>query len=202
MRFVEFYNQLQKYSVFSRNMIEIMFPWFDKRRLSERKMSWKIVNITRWWWCFPDRPRTQEFLFFVAQRIYSPSYISLHSALKYYNLIPETVITITSISTKKTQTLSSDLWMFKYSAIQPFLFVWYSLLPTNYWQIAMATPEKAITDFLYYNTWYNNIEAFDEWRINVDELRTLITPDHLKKYLTLYPRTTQQRVRNFISYCR
>ena len=39
----------------------------------------------------------------IANRIYGPSYISLEYALAYYRLIPETVYTITSATTKITR---------------------------------------------------------------------------------------------------
>ena len=38
----------------------------------------------------------------VANKIYSPSYISLETALSYYGLIPESVYALTSVSTRKT----------------------------------------------------------------------------------------------------
>ncbi len=36
--------------------------------------------------------------FVIAEELYSPSYISLHSALRYYNFIPETVYQVTSVT--------------------------------------------------------------------------------------------------------
>jgi predicted transcriptional regulator of viral defense system len=42
-------------------------------------------------------------LFMVANKIYEPSYVSLESALAYYKIIPETVLGVTSISSRKTK---------------------------------------------------------------------------------------------------
>src|SRR3989338_6477780 len=38
--------------------------------------------------------------YFIANKLYQPSYISLESALSYYGIIPETVYCITSVTAK------------------------------------------------------------------------------------------------------
>ena len=41
--------------------------------------------------------------YFIANKLYQPSYISLETALSHYGMIPETVYTITSVTTKASR---------------------------------------------------------------------------------------------------
>src|SRR3989339_1530180 len=45
---------------------------------------------------------------YIANRLYEPSYVSLEFALSYHGVIPETVYTITSITTKATRRFEFD----------------------------------------------------------------------------------------------
>jgi len=90
-------------------------------------------------------------LYCLANYLYTPSYVSLETALSFYGLIPERVDTITSVTTKKTQTFQNDLGCFRYRNIQKSNFRDFIVEKDeqgNTFQI--ATPEKALLDFLYY----------------------------------------------------
>jgi predicted transcriptional regulator of viral defense system len=54
----------------------------------------------------------------IANKAYIPSYISLDSALSKYDLIPETVYTITSITTKATREFTDDQTVYRYYRIK------------------------------------------------------------------------------------
>lgn len=53
------------------------------------------------YYAFPEFRQFPEASRYVANLIYSPSYISLHSALEFYGMIPEEVVQITSVTTLK-----------------------------------------------------------------------------------------------------
>ncbi|GAH77038.1 unnamed protein product, partial [marine sediment metagenome] len=57
-----------------------------------------------------------------ANLIYQPSYISLHTALSFYNLIPEAVYTTTSITTKKTNLFNTHIGNFSYNTVKKAVF--------------------------------------------------------------------------------
>lgn len=50
----------------------------------------------------------------MANHIYGPSYVSMESALRYYGLIPETVHTIRSITTKRSRDFNNAIGRFEY----------------------------------------------------------------------------------------
>src|SRR3989344_4847720 len=59
-----------------------------------------ILQIKRGLYVFPDVLPPDVY---IANKLYSPSYISLEFALSYHGVIPETVYEITSVTTKTTR---------------------------------------------------------------------------------------------------
>jgi len=88
--------------------------------------------------------------YFIANKIYQPSYISLEKALSYYNIIPETVYTITSVTTKPTREFNTPKGIFSYQKIKKRAFTGYGLKKVEENKILIAEPEKALADFLYF----------------------------------------------------
>jgi len=83
--------------------------------------------------------------FEIANALYTPSYISLESALNYYGLLPQFPYSVTSVSPKKSKKLFIDEKEFEYVQISDKL----------YWdfrrdgQTVIASPEKALLDMIY-----------------------------------------------------
>jgi hypothetical protein len=202
MKYTQFRETFAWYDVRDRTMIRAHFPDLDPRRLSERKKKWYIINIIQGWRCFGDSIQDESSLYKIANHIYKPSYISLHSALRHYNLIPETVYTITSVTTRKTQKFITPIAPYIYQTIHSKLFTGYTILTIWTKKSMIAKPAKAICDFLYLYPSYNSIDAFDERRIQTDELTQLCVPWDFTMYIPLYNQTTQWRIRLFISYIR
>lgn len=82
----------------------------------------------------------------IANKVYTPSYISLDSALAKYHLIPETVYAITSVTTKATREFTDDQTVYRYYRIKKGAFTGYHQEGDTLW----ADPEKAIVDYLYF----------------------------------------------------
>jgi len=82
----------------------------------------------------------------IANKVYSPSYISLDNALSKYDLIPETVYTITSVTTKATREFTDDQTVYRYYRIKKEAFTGYHKEGDTLW----ADPEKAVVDYLYF----------------------------------------------------
>ncbi|MBE0434107.1 hypothetical protein IBX73_11675 [candidate division WOR-3 bacterium] len=91
----------------------------------------------------PDR-------FSIANRIYTPSYVSFDTALSFHNIIPETVYSITSATTKSTREFRIQGVLYIYHRIKRSAYTGYR--PVNYASstILMASPEKALADYLYF----------------------------------------------------
>jgi hypothetical protein len=92
-------------------------------------------------------PYSSEVL---ANMIYGPSYVSLEWACQYYRLIPERVMTVTSISTKRSKQFQTPIGLFTYDHLPIEIFsVGVTLVKFSDTQYArMATKEKALTDLL------------------------------------------------------
>lgn len=89
-------------------------------------------------------------VYLIANRLYQPSYISLEKALSYYGIIPETVYTITSITTKSTREFTTPRANFSYQRIKKSAFTGYSPKKIEGSTVFMAEPEKALADYLYF----------------------------------------------------
>lgn len=85
----------------------------------------------------------------LANLIYAPSYISFETALSYYHIIPETVYSVTSATTKTTREFNLKEIIYSYTTIKKAAFTGYA--PTEiYGEIVLiAEPEKALCDYLY-----------------------------------------------------
>ena len=86
----------------------------------------------------------------IANRIYSPSYISMEYALAYYRFIPETVYTVTSVTTKITREFTVHGKSYEYSRIKRKAYTGYHLVKEGQTNILMAVPEKALADYCYF----------------------------------------------------
>ena len=85
----------------------------------------------------------------VANHLYSPSYVSLHTALRWYGLIPEQVTMIQSISPKHTRKFENSLGTFSFIGVDR------SYFPIGIRQVEedgisfiIASPEKALCDLI------------------------------------------------------
>lgn len=89
---------------------------------------------------------------FLANQLYSPSYVSLEYALNFYGFIPERVLDVTSVTTKKTACFKNDFGNFIYQHIKTEAFRGFGAIKDeSNLTYFMAGPEKAIVDFLYLN---------------------------------------------------
>lgn len=186
MQFIEFQNQLSAYHVFSLKDVLKAIPEFNRIQLDRWEKKGYIKKIKRGFYCFTVQELSQNFLFYTANRIYSPSYVSFEIALKYYGLIPEEIFQITSVSTKKTTDFKTSIGNFNYRRIKPGLFWGYRLIDFDEQKLLLAEPEKAVLDYLYINSKLKTSSDFKGMRINVDEFREQIDIDKFKKYLTIF----------------
>lgn len=89
-------------------------------------------------------------LYFLANKLYRPSYISLETALSYYNIIPEVVYSLTSVTTKPTREFETLKGAFSYQRIKKEAFTGYAPMQKEGVTVLVAEPEKALADYLYF----------------------------------------------------
>ena len=186
MQFTEFQNQLSHYPIFSLRDIFKILPDFHRIQLDRWAEKGYIQKIKQGFYIFHTQRRSQYFLFYVANKIYAPSYVSLEMALKYYGFIPEEVFQITSISTKKTTSFETSLGNFSYRNIKTSLFWGYQLVNFGTLKILLAEPEKAILDYLYLHPKLKTVDDFIGMRINIDEFKSQVNREKFHKYLEAF----------------
>ncbi|MDD5216967.1 MAG: hypothetical protein PHN49_05075 [Candidatus Omnitrophica bacterium] len=86
----------------------------------------------------------------IANRLYGPSYISLEYALSYYRFIPETVYTVTSVTTKITREFTVQNKHYEYARVKKKGYTGYRLIKEGSSKVLMALPEKALVDYCYF----------------------------------------------------
>jgi len=153
MTFNELKAKVKNYPLFK---LEDIFKWFPEARKQTTlnqinfwiKNGWleriksgiyKIKDFG------PDDP------FIIANFIYSPSYISLESALNYYSIIPDIPFGTTLVTIKKTKNFKTENYgIFYYSHLKPDLFFGYkNIIAEKNYSYNVAFPEKALFDYIY-----------------------------------------------------
>ena len=115
-------------------------------------------------------------MFYLANIIRTPSYVSSWAALQYYNLTTEVIHSITSVTPKVTKEYQTKAGNFSYQSIKKELFSDFSLTKGKF-DFFIASPSKSLFDLLYFRTNQfrsaspNNIKALiEELRIDIDEM--------------------------------
>ena len=141
-----------------------------------------------------------DFSRYVANRIYTPSYISLHSALSFYGMIPEEVVQLTSVTTLKTAKFQNDFGTFHYQNVKTPLFFGYEIKTMqNGRGLLFATPEKALLDLLYLNPFYKTEQDMEELRLDEDFMQNEFNTERLSDYLSrIGSKALTQRVKRLL----
>lgn len=201
MRYLELKDILRSFIVFSLRDIKKIEPGFYRSRLNEWQGKGYIEKIIKNYYIFTDQTVNENVLFFIANKIYGPSYISLEMALSYYQLIPESTYGITSVTTKKTSAFNTSVGDFHYRSVKKGLFFGYNLVDFEGVKIKLAEIEKALIDFFYLNPYLKNAEDFEEMRINKEELLAKLDEVKLEKYLSVFnSKILSKRIKRFINF--
>jgi predicted transcriptional regulator of viral defense system len=86
----------------------------------------------------------------IANRLYAPSYISFEYALARYGIIPESVYSVTSATTRITREFIVNNKSFVYSHIKKQAYRGYRTERIGGMTVFIAEPEKALVDYLYF----------------------------------------------------
>lgn len=203
MTYLKLRDSMKDFTVFSVRDIRRVDPAFHRRRLNEWQDKGYIMKVVKGFYVFADRPLDEWDLFEIANRIYRPSYISLESALAHYQLIPESVYGVTSISTRRSYHFASGLADFRFRTVRPQLFFGYDLAPVGGRRVKIARPEKAVLDFLYLNPRLQSEPDFESLRINGQQFRSLVDDRRLRTALGRFTqKTLLNRVDRLLGYLR
>lgn len=186
MNYLQFREHWHTLGCFSIYQLRAWRDDLDSGSLSRWVKKGYICKLRQDWYAFSDLKDSPDAARFFACKIYTPSYISLHTALSIYGIIPEAVTQITCVTSNRTTSYENAFGIFHYHTVKPEIFFGYK-------QIGVATggsylfaePEKAIVDMLYlypqYNTEDEMIELrLDEWWMQ-EKLNKKLIIDYAEK---------------------
>ncbi|MBI5701828.1 hypothetical protein HZC34_08330 [Candidatus Saganbacteria bacterium] len=120
--------------------------------------------------------------YLIANYIYRPSYISFDTALSFYNIIPETIYGVTSVTVKASRRFETAGIVYHYSHVKQDFFTGYKPIKHDYATVLMAEPEKALADYLYFVDLKKRQLHYE--RLNLKKIKK----DMLIKYAKLFKR--------------
>jgi predicted transcriptional regulator of viral defense system len=128
----------------------------------------------------PPYQKVKPHPFLIANRLVRASYVSGQSALAFAGQIPENVLVTTSITTGRPGHWQTPLGDFDYRHVQPNLLSGYRTTDLgNHQQAFVASPEKALLDWVYLQpggdapAFLQEMRLQNLERLNLDELRRL-----------------------------
>lgn len=201
MQYIELKEALKNFTIFSINDIKSIDKSFFRVRLNEWQDKGYIKKIIKGYYIFSDLELSENTLFEIANRIYSPSYISFEMALSYYHLIPESVYGITSASTRRTYNFKTPIAEFSYKTIKKHLFFGYNLVKHNNKYFKIASMEKAILDYFYLNPNIEKESDFASLRVNGELFLEQVDDEKLNKFLSKFAKKTlAKRINSFLKF--
>ena len=169
MNYLEFRNEMFDLGCFSINQVYAWQPNFDRNNFLHWTKKGLLVRLRQGFYTFPEYLSKPDFNLYFANRIYRPSYVSLHTALAFYGMIPEAVVQITSVTSLKTANFNNPFGEFSYKSVRDELMFGYDLNPiADGRTLQLAKPEKALLDLLYLYFFYNTTAELEELRLDED----------------------------------
>jgi predicted transcriptional regulator of viral defense system len=152
MKWGEFLSKFANQPLFHASMLQI-FPEsqaYIQVQLSRWVGAGKLLQIRRGWYLIAEPYRLRAVPpAVIANRVVTPSYLSLDWALSFYSIIPETAPNPTSVTTSRAENFQADGSLFIYRHIKPTYFTGYLKARNDDNEILIASPEKALWDKLY-----------------------------------------------------
>lgn len=183
MNFLEFKDKMFDLACFNIHQVYAWQPDFDRNNLTRWAKKGYLIRLRQGYFAFSEYKNKPDYFLYFANRIYRPSYISLHTALSFYGIIPEGVVQITSVTSLKTASFNNGFGEYSYKNVKESLMFGYELKPkADNRTIQFASPEKALLDLLYLYPFYNNEQELEELRLDEDFLQDNLNKDLLMNY--------------------
>ncbi|MBI3576858.1 hypothetical protein HY086_02330 [Candidatus Gottesmanbacteria bacterium] len=124
------------------------------KKLAKEK---RLIRLKKGWYAssyymdlISQEPKNREmYIEYLANVLRFPSYVSLEYVLSTCGLLPESAFAITSITVKTPRVYTTDVGTFIYRNIKDSLFSGYRYSDFNGKKVRIASPAKALFDFLY-----------------------------------------------------
>jgi len=187
MKFKELLELLGEEPIFKSSLLmtgnRSAFP--VRLQLSRWASEGKILQLKRGLYVVKKPYRNKEpHSFLIANMMKKASYISLQSALEHYDIIPEYVPKITSVTTGRPEEVKTGLGNFIFRHLKKELFWGYKEQEiTKGTSVFLATPEKALLDLIYLTPDSDNLDYIEELRLqNHERLDTALLMHYSKRF--------------------
>jgi predicted transcriptional regulator of viral defense system len=200
MSFLEFKDKIYGLACFTTDQVYAWKPEFDRNNFVRWNKKGLIIRLRQGLYTFPEYRASPDFALWFANRIYRPSYISLHTALSFYGMIPESVVQISSVSPLKTASFLNTVATYSYKSLKKDLMFGYITKPfSDKRTTVIATPEKAILDLLYLYPQYQSTTDFLDLRLDDSYLHDEFNTDLLLEYSSrVKNRSLERRVKSLL----
>ena len=185
MNYLQFKEKMFDLVCVNINQVYAWHPDFNRNNFSRWVKKGLLIRLRQGYYTFPEYKNKVDIAYYLANRIYQPSYISLHTALSFYGIIPESVVQITSITTLKTAMFINEFGQYSYKNIKKSLFFGYDIkaMPDGR-ALQFAYAEKSILDLLYLYPFYNTEQELRELRFDEDFLHNDLNVNRLNEYIS------------------
>lgn len=155
MTYIEFKNIFREYPIITSGHFSNVTKKTDALRwnLVQWQKKGLVIKLRKGLYILNEHDRkVHPSRIFFANAMCTPSYVSTEYALGYYDLIPEKVEDVTSVTTKNVKKFSNFFGTFNYQHIKTALFFGFKeIQDENKLPVFIAEPEKAVLDFIYLN---------------------------------------------------
>ena len=194
MKWNAFRKQMSGLACFNTHQVYAWQPDFDRNNFYRWTKCGYLVRLRQGLYTFPEYRDKPDMATYFAGRIYGPSYVSLHTALSFYGLIPEAVVQITSVTSLKTMSFKNDFGEYAYKSIRKDLMFGYEPRPiVDGYTIAYATREKALLDLLYFYSFYNTAAEMENLRLDAESLHEDLQTAQLETFLERFKSTALEK---------
>jgi predicted transcriptional regulator of viral defense system len=190
-------------------------PWFDlallvqagdgrrealRVQLSRWMASGKVIGLRRGMYALaPAYRRTRLVPAALANALYRPSYLSGLWALAFYDLIPERVAWLTSVTPRPSRRFANELGTFDYRNLDAERFWGYRPTTFGNAQVMVAEPEKALLDHWHLTPGEWSAERLSEMRYqHVETIDTALLERYAERFQS--PRL-RQAVSRWLEQC-
>lgn len=183
------------------SVISSLYPEIKVKnmKISALEKKGELIRLKRGMFVVsPDLSGIPLSLELIANHLYTPSYVSMSSALRYYGLIPEAVYAIQSMTTKHSRNFENNLGVFTYNTINSEAFSVGLRRVQRDEKVAfiMASPEKALCDLIANSPNVNlryqkeaEIYLEEDIRLDMDEFMKM-NPDIFEQYIAVGKKAT------------
>jgi predicted transcriptional regulator of viral defense system len=200
VNYIEFKEKMFDLACFSNDQVYSWRPDFDRNNLSRWIKKGLLIRLRQGYFTFPEYKGKPDYAWYFANRMYRPSYISLHTALSFHGIIPESVIQITSVTSLKTAYFVNPFGEYSYKTIKKEMMSGYVLKTLSDGRtLQIADPEKALSDLLYLYPEYSTTQDMLDLRLDEEYLQNDLKMDLLHEYISEFKsKALEKRVNQLI----